>query len=71
MFLKYIASGDLVEVLDSVQLHDPFSAVVRGRFQAGEDVAEPEEFKKKNLIFPSGEALPLCWRDSQYRTRSK
>ncbi len=71
MFLKHTASGDLIEVLDSVQLHDPFSAVVSGRFQAGEEVSEPEEFKKKDLVFPSGEALPLCWRDSQYRTHDK
>jgi hypothetical protein len=71
MFLKHKASGDLVEVLDPVQLHDPFSPVIRGRFQAGEEVPEPEELKKTDLVFPSGEALPLCWRDSQYRAHAK
>ena len=66
MFLKHSPSGDLIEVLDLVQMSDPFSPVVRGRFQAGEELPEPEEFAKKDLSFPSGETLPLCWCDSQY-----
>jgi len=71
MFLKHNPSGDLIEVLDLVQMYDPLSKAVLGRFQAGEEVQEPEEFSKKDLIFPSGEALPRCWRDSQYRVHSK
>ena len=66
MFLKHKVSGDLVDVLDPVQLHDPSSAVMRGRFQAGEDQPEPEVFNKTDLMFPSGEELPKCWLDSHY-----
>jgi hypothetical protein len=71
MLMKHISSGDLVEVLDLLQLHDPSSKVVCGRFQAGEEVQEPEEFRKTDLVFPSGESLPLCWRDSAYRQHGK
>jgi hypothetical protein len=71
MFLKHTSSGDLVEVLDSLQLHDPSSSVVRGRFHAGEEAQEPEEFKKADLVFPSGENLPRCWCDSLYRLHIK
>jgi hypothetical protein len=71
MFLKHNPSGDLIEVLDRLQMYDPLSEVVRGRFQVGEEVQEPEEFKKTDLVFPSGEELPLCWRDSQYRQHIK
>ena len=71
MFLKHSPSGDLIEVLDLVQMYDPLSAEVLGRFQSGEEVQEPEEFRKKDLVFPSGETLPLCWRDNQYRLHTK
>lgn len=70
MFLKHKSSGDLVEVLDPVQLHDPSSAVIRGRFQAGEEMPEPDVFNKADLVFPSGESLPLCWLDPHYRDKN-
>lgn len=71
MFLKHKPTGDLIEVMDPRQMHDPLSAVVLGRLQAGEEVQEPEEFSKKDLVFPSGETLPRCWLDSQYRAHGK
>lgn len=71
MFLKHNPSGDLIEVIDLVQMYDPLSKVVLGRFQAGEEVQEPEEFSKMDLVFPSGETLPRCWRDNQYRLHTK
>jgi hypothetical protein len=71
MFLKHKTSGDLIEVLDLAQMYDPLSAVITGRLQAGEEVQEPEEFSKQDLVFPSGEELPLCWSDCQYRMHSK
>ncbi len=67
MFMKHIPSGDLVEVLNLSQLFDPFSFEVSGRFHAGEEMQEPVTFSKQELAFPSGETLPLCWLDSQYR----
>ena len=67
MFLKNITNGDLVEVLDIAALIDPNAAVVVGRYHAGEEMQEPANFNKAELQFPSGEALPRCWLDSDYR----
>jgi hypothetical protein len=44
---------------------------VRGRFQSGEEEREPESIKKVNLSFPSGENLPVCWLDSDYRMKDR
>jgi len=67
MYLKHQASGDLVEILDSMALFDPNLAAVRGRFHAGEEMPEASEFAKTELIFPSGETLPRCWLDPHYK----
>lgn len=68
MYLKDKASGDLVEVLDTQALFDPFKASIPGRFHAGEEMQEPQDFDKANLVFPSDEALPRCWVDGTYKT---
>jgi hypothetical protein len=70
MFLKITKTGDLIEVLDIKELIDPFIPAIQGRTQAGEDTMDTDDFKKTDLIFPSGESLPLCWRDSQYRVHA-
>ena len=67
MFLKDKATGDLVEVLNTNTLVDPCRAEVQGRFHAGEEMQEPREFAKADLVFPSGEPLPRCWIDPHYR----
>ena len=67
MFLKDKNSGDLVEILDTNALINPSSTSVSGRFHAGEEMQESEAFSKGNLQFPSGEALPACWIDPDYR----
>ncbi|MBT7446103.1 MAG: acetyltransferase [Methylococcales bacterium] len=67
MFLKEISSGDLVEVLSTQDLFDPFLNEVVGRYQHGEEVQDPEIFKKLELMFPSGELLPQCWMTAHYR----
>lgn len=67
MFLKDKKNGDLVEVLALGELFDPFSGDISGRYQCGEELPEPEFFHKSELIFPSGEALPRCWLDPNYR----
>ncbi|HHH47635.1 MAG TPA: acetyltransferase [Gammaproteobacteria bacterium] len=67
MFLKDKASGDLVEILNTNTLVDPCRAEVQGRFHAGEEMQEPREFAKAELMFPSGEPLPRCWIDPHYR----
>lgn len=67
MFMKDKASGDAVEVLDINALVDPCQEVVQGRFHAGEEMQEPRDFAKADLLFPSGESLPRCWTDPHYR----
>lgn len=67
MFLHHQPSGKIVEVLDPHELWDPFVEKVNGRFHAGEELQDPEPFTKSHLIFPSGESLPLCWFDPEYR----
>ncbi|HHM05217.1 MAG TPA: acetyltransferase [Gammaproteobacteria bacterium] len=67
MYLKHRSSGSLVEVLDTAALADPCHATVKGRFHAGEELQEAADFAKAELIFPSGEALPRCWLDPNYK----
>jgi hypothetical protein len=67
MYLKDTVSGDMVEVLDTAALFDPCKDEVPGRFHSGEELQEPAGFSKASLVFPSGEALPRCWLDAQYR----
>lgn len=67
MFLKDKNSSDLVEILTLKQLFDPCQGEVRGRYQQGEEVQDPETLKKADLLFPSGEPLPKCWTDPHYR----
>ena len=67
MFLKDKSKDDLVEVLTLKDLFDPFSGTLIGRYQHGEDPQDPETFKKSELTFLSGEALPRCWVDAHYR----
>ncbi|HHO69037.1 MAG TPA: acetyltransferase [Gammaproteobacteria bacterium] len=67
MYLRHKASGDLVEVLDLAAAMDPCRTEVKGRFHAGEELQEPATFAKQDLEFPSGEPLPRCWVDADYR----
>ncbi|MEA3292177.1 MAG: acetyltransferase [Pseudomonadota bacterium] len=67
MFLKEKKSGDLVEILDTAAMFDPFQNEVKGRYHRGEEMPDAEQFPKAALIFPSGESLPRCWVDSGYR----
>ncbi len=67
MYLKHKPSGDLVEVMDTAALFDPFKDAVSGRFHAGEEMQDPAAFSKAELIFPSDEALPRCWVDPHYK----
>ncbi len=67
MFLKEKDSGELVEVLSIRDLIDPFHETLVGRYNAGEDLPDPQNFPKAGLVFPSGEPLPRCWNDPDYR----
>jgi len=67
MFLRDKSSGDLVEVFDVAALIDPSGERVSVRRHAGEEMGDPTDTPKSELVFPSGEALPLCWLDAHYR----
>lgn len=67
MFLKERKTGELVEILDTTMLFDPFQHKVVGRYNAGEEMPDPKEFSKTDLVFCSNEYLPRCWMDPAYR----
>lgn len=67
MFLKQHSNDELVEVLDTGQLFDPFEKAVHGRYNAGEELPDPQDFDKADLVFCSDEPLPRCWTDPAYR----
>ena len=67
MFLKHKGDGELVEVLSLNDLFNPNHGELVGRYNAGEELQDPEKFAKADLEFLSGEALPRCWTDVHYR----
>jgi hypothetical protein len=69
MLLKSQQAGTetLVEVKDLEALINPQEQSILGQIQNGEEEQEPEPFTKSELMFPSGEALPKCWFDANYK----
>ena len=67
MFMKHKPSGDLIEILNTQVLFDPCQEKVLGQFHAGEEMQDAQLFDKNNLCFPSGETLPACWLEPDYR----
>lgn len=67
MLLKDKEHGTLVKVTDIETLINPLASAVMGRSQAGQEEQDPEEFSKENLLFPSDEVLPRCWREPDYQ----
>ena len=67
MLFSEKTSGHMVEVLSVGDLVDLFKDEVVGRYQYGEEVQDPEKFRKSDLVFLSGEPLPRCWTDPHYR----
>lgn len=67
MYLRHRPSGDLVEVMDMSAMADPCVAELEGRLHAGEELQEAARFAKQELEFPSGEALPRCWMEPDYK----
>ncbi|GAA6623258.1 acetyltransferase [Scytonema sp. NUACC26] len=70
MLLQIKESGELVKVLDVQELIDPNTDVIRAQEQEGQEEQQPDSYNKKTLVFPSGEALPRCWVDANYRNGS-
>ncbi len=67
MLLQEKKTGNLIEVDDLVALINPQKTAILGQDQVGEEEQDPEEFEKENLVFPSGENLPRCWSDANYK----
>ena len=68
MLLKSTKEDGLVQISEIEELIDPFKDKVTGQIQAGQNEQPPEAFSKKDLVFPSGESLPVCWLDSNYQS---
>jgi hypothetical protein len=68
MFLQDKSTGTLVEIMNPESLFNPVEDTVSARTQEGQEEQDPMPVKKESLIFPSGENLPRCWVDADYRT---
>ena len=68
MLLKNTKDDGLIEISEIQELIDPFKDKVTGQTQEGQNEQPPEPFDKKDLVFPSGESLPQCWIDSNYKS---
>ena len=68
MLLKNKQDEGLIQIAQLDELIDPFQDKVTGKIQAGQNEQPPEPFNKKDLVFPSGESLPECWVNSEYRS---
>lgn len=69
MLLVSKETKNLIKISEIEELVDPFKSQVTGKIQAGQNEQPPESFDKSNLAFPSGESLPLCWLDSDYKSK--
>ena len=69
MLLKIQKNDVLVEITEITELINPLREEVMAQVQAGEEEQPAESFKKSDLIFPSGEDLPQCWIDSNYKSK--
>ena len=69
MLLKNKQTDGLIEISKLEELIDPAQDKVIGQIQAGQNEQPPEPFNKKDLVFPSGENLPLCWLDIDYKSK--
>jgi hypothetical protein len=67
MLLRQRSTGHILAVHDLDQLFSIFHGEVLVRDQVGEEEQEPEPVPKADLVFLSGEALPRCWTDPDYR----
>ncbi len=67
MFVKNRNNGDMIDVVKMSDLTNLYHDTVLGCYQAGEEQQDPQEFSKAELVFLSGEELPRCWTDPNYR----
>ena len=69
MLLKIQKNDVLVEITEITELINPLREEIMAQVQAGEEEQPAESFKKSDLVFPSGEDLPQCWIDSNYKSK--
>jgi len=69
MFLKNRKNGDMVDIDKIQDLTNLYHDKVLGSYQVGEEVQDPQELTKNELVFLSGEDLPRCWTVPDYRVR--
>jgi hypothetical protein len=67
MFLQNKSSATLIKITDLETLFNPLRNEIEGRIQEGEEEQEIQPFPKQDLTFASGEDLPRCWIDPNYR----
>jgi hypothetical protein len=67
MFLQNKISATLIKITDLDNLFNPLKNEIEGRIQEGEEEQDLELFSKQDLTFASGEDLPRCWIDPNYR----
>jgi hypothetical protein len=67
MLLRHRSSGTLVEIISLDKLFNPCLTEIVGICHAGEELQDPATYIKSEMIFPSGEPLPICWLDAHYR----
>jgi hypothetical protein len=71
MFLQIKDSRDLVKIVDVQELFDPNIEIVHAQDQQGQEEQETDIYKKAELVFPSGEKLPLCWLNAKFSLNSR
>lgn len=69
MLLKDKKSGELIKISDTTNLVNPVEDTIQGKVQGGQNEQPPTSFEKQALAFPSGEDLPRCWLDADYREK--
>lgn len=67
MFLHNKSSDTLIKTTDLETLFNPLRNEIEGRSQEGEEEQDLQLFPKQDLVFASGEELPRCWIDPDYR----
>ena len=67
MFVKLTRDRSLIKVIDPSALFNPLETEIQGRQQSGQSEQPPNAFSKAQLIFPSGEPLPQCWLNPDYK----
>jgi hypothetical protein len=67
MLLQEKSSTTTIEIEDLETLFNPLRDEIEGKIQEGQEEQDPQQFAKQDLAFASGEDLPRCWLDPNYR----